>query len=414
MAKALNFEIEFVMKILIVLIFFLVATCSFSQSLSKKPISTWKGILGMNDRLEIPFLFDFAKKGRHYSMIIKNGEERIKLRCKYEKDSITAHFPGIDSYLRIKCEGKEMRGYWVNMNKTRAQKIPLQAYTSKDVLRFEFIEKEVHVPLFPRYSFVFNDVKEKNIAVGIFKSADKFVSGTIMTETGDYRYLDGILNGSHLSMSTFNGIWAMRIECEIKEDSLIGEFYSGTSYRTTLGGVANDSVRLRKANSLTYVINDQAINFSSVKSLKGKAYNANKKSTLTLFQVMGSWCPNCLDEIVFFKELHKDYAKEGLSIVAMAYENQKELKIALSRLKKFKNRMQIPYEICYAGNASKEEASATFPMLNEIMSFPTSILVDENGKIRHIHTGFSGPATGKIYEDYKKEMREIIEQLLKE
>ena len=76
--------------------------------------------------------------------------------------------------------------------------------------------------------------------------------------------------------------------------------------------------------------------------------------------------------------------------------------------------MQIPYEICYAGNASKEEASATFPMLNEIMSFPTSILVDENGKIRHIHTGFSGPATGKIYEDYKKEMREIIEQLLKE
>jgi len=48
------------------------------------------------------------------------------------------------------------------------------------------------------------------------------------------------------------------------------------------------------------------------------------------------------------------------------------------------------------------------------MSFPTSILVDKNGKIRHIHTGFSGPATGKVYDEYKEEMREIIKSLLVE
>jgi thiol-disulfide isomerase/thioredoxin len=171
---------------------------------------------------------------------------------------------------------------------------------------------------------------------------------------------------------------------------------------------------LRKASSLTYVINDQAINFSSVTTLKGKPYRPKNDASIKLYQIMGSWCPNCLDEMRFFKELHNDFAKEGLEIIALAYENQQDLRSALTKLRTFRKRMEIPYTICYAGNASKEIASATFPMLNQVMSFPTSILVDRNGKIRHIHTGFSGPATGKVYEDYKKEMKEIIIKLIAE
>ncbi|MFM7473135.1 MAG: TlpA disulfide reductase family protein, partial [Crocinitomicaceae bacterium] len=179
-------------------------------------------------------------------------------------------------------------------------------------------------------------------------------------------------------------------------------------------GKADDNAMLRKASSLTYVLNDQAINFSSVRTLNGKLYRYKQNSTTKLYQIMGSWCPNCIDEMVFFKELHKEFANDGLEIIAFAYENQQEISSALSKLKKFAKRMEIPYTICYAGNASKEVASATFPMLNQIMSFPTSILVDKNGKIRHIHTGFSGPATGKVYDDYKEEMRGIIKTLLVE
>lgn len=379
----------------------------------------WKGMLSMNDRLEIPFLFDFSKVGKKYVMTIKNGNEGIELKCLQKNDSVTAFFPGIDSYIRFSLEKEEMRGYWINLNKKKIQKIPFLGTKDAGVRCGWTTNENPSDVIMPKYRIVFDDDKQKNTAVLIFSnelstSSPRELQGTILTETGDYRYLAGCSNRNSFTMSTFNGIWALLVEGQIKGDSIKGNFYSGSSYRTGWRGKADDNAMLRKASSLTYVINDQAINFSSVRTLKGKSYRSKQNSTTKLYQIMGSWCPNCLDEIVFFKELHKEFAEDGLEIIAFAYENQQEISSALLKLKKFAKRMEIPYTICYAGSASKEEASETFPMLNEIISFPTSILVDRNGKIRYIHTGFSGPATGQVYEDYMKELRELIEKLLKE
>lgn len=387
--------------------------CLWAQNSQSAKIELWRGELNMNDRLQVPFLFTLGKKGKKYSMTIVNGEEKINLSCTQKKDSITALFPGIDAFLKFRIEGNEIRGYWLNLNKKKLQKIPLHA-SNQQKLRFEWSAKEIPSDVTTKYRVVFDDDSEKKTCVGIFKSEKGFIQGTIMTETGDYRFLDGNVNGNSFKMSTYNGTWAMLLEGQIKGDSVVGNFYSGSSYRTGWRGKADDNAMLRKASSLTYVVNDQTFNFSSIKMLNGKSYRPIQNSTLKLYQVMGSWCPNCLDEMVFFKELHESFSKDGLDIIAFAYENQQDISSALSNLKKFAKRMKIPYTVCYAGNASKEVASATFPMLNQIMSFPTSILVDRNGKIRHIHTGFSGPATGKVYDEYKEEMRGIIKTLLAE
>lgn len=387
--------------------------CLWAQNSQSAKIELWRGELNMNDRLQVPFLFTLGKNGKKYSMTIVNGEEKINLSCTQKKDSITALFPGIDAFLKFRIEGNEIRGYWLNLNKKKLQKIPLHA-SNQQKLRFEWSAKEIPSDVKTKYRVVFDDDSEKKTCVGIFKSEKGFIQGTIMTETGDYRFLDGNVNGNSFKMSTFNGTWAMLVEGKIIGDSVVGNFYSGSSYRTGWRGKADDNAMLRKASSLTYVVNDETFNFSSIKMLNGKPYRPIQNSTLKLYQVMGSWCPNCLDEMVFFKELHESFSKDGLDIIAFAYENQQDISSALSKLKKFAKRMEIPYTVCYAGNASKEVASATFPMLNQIMSFPTSILVDRNGKIRHVHTGFSGPATGKVYNEYKEEMRGIIKTLLAE
>jgi hypothetical protein len=62
----------------------------------------------------------------------------------------------------------------------------------------------------------------------------------------------------------------------------------------------------------------------------------------------------------------------------------------------------INYKIVFGGTSKKSEAAKTLPMLNHIMSYPTTIFIDRKGKIKKIQTGFNGPGTGKIYEDYKK------------
>jgi thiol-disulfide isomerase/thioredoxin len=166
---------------------------------------------------------------------------------------------------------------------------------------------------------------------------------------------------------------------------------------------------------LTFVDKAADFEFSKIKTLKGKLFDYKKvsKDKVVIYQIMGTWCPNCIDEIRYFKELHKKYHDQGLEIVALAYEVGTNEKSQIKRLKAFKKRLSIPYSVVLAGTSSKEVASAQFPMLNGIMSFPTSVVVGKNSKIEYIHTGFSGPATGEIYEKYVKEMDVLIETLLR-
>ena len=53
-------------------------------------------------------------------------------------------------------------------------------------------------------------------------------------------------------------------------------------------------------------------------------------------------------------------------------------------------------------------------MLNHVLSYPTSIFIDKKGKVRKIHTGFNGPATGEKYTEFKKEFESFVAELLNE
>jgi len=79
-----------------------------------------------------------------------------------------------------------------------------------------------------------------------------------------------------------------------------------------------------------------------------------------------------------------------------------------------KRDMDIPYDLYLGGIVSKKVASEMFSMLNEVISFPTSIVIDKKGEIRRVHTGFYGPGTGDVYHAYTKEMHGFISSLIEE
>jgi thiol-disulfide isomerase/thioredoxin len=215
-------------------------------------------------------------------------------------------------------------------------------------------------------------------------------------------------------MSTFNGSWAFLFEGRIVNDSIYGKFYSGSNYQTDWIAVKSSGAALTDPSKLTYVDKEKDFNFSAVKTLKGKMFDAKKstKNKVVIYQIMGTWCPNCIDEIQYFKELYQKYHSQGLEIVALSYEVGTNEKSQIKRLKAFKKRLAVPYEVVLAGTSSKEVASAQFPMLNGIMSFPTAVVVDRSGKIVYVHTGFNGPATGDAYVKYVNEMNILIERLV--
>jgi hypothetical protein len=47
-------------------------------------------------------------------------------------------------------------------------------------------------------------------------------------------------------------------------------------------------------------------------------------------------------------------------------------------------------------------------------AFPTTIFIDRRGRVRKIHTGYSGPATGDHYTQFVAEFKSTIDQLLAE
>lgn len=73
----------------------------------------------------------------------------------------------------------------------------------------------------------------------------------------------------------------------------------------------------------------------------------------------------------------------------------------------------MQYDILFSGIADKKVASDALPALNKVLAFPTTIILDRQGNVAQIHTGYTGPATGKYYDEYVAEFNQTINKLLK-
>jgi peroxiredoxin len=400
----------------LVVLFFLLFVSPISNCQELKSIKggLWKGELAMNDRLFIPFSINFSFLKNKIQMEIINADERLKLRLKSENDSITAFFPESDAYLKFKLaqNNSEMRGYWVNPNKNMIVKIPFNAWQINEIIQMAPNTSNIS----GRWKTTFSpDSKDPGNAVGLFEQTAGTVKGTFLTETGDYRFLGGTIGNNKFSLSTFNGSWAFLFEGKVVGDSLYGEFYSGQSYHTNLVAVKDEAAKLKDEDSLTYLVNDKPFHFEKLLDLKGKPVqfpNSRLTNKVVVYQIMGTWCPNCIDETKFLNSLYEKFKTYGLEIVALGYEVGVDPKEQIKRLKAFKKRLGIKYSVLLAGTNNKNVAAEQFPMLNGIMSFPTSVIADRNGKIRFVHTGFSGPATGEFYKKSCDKLQYEIELLL--
>ena len=128
---------------------------------------------------------------------------------------------------------------------------------------------------------------------------------------------------------------------------------------------------------------------------------------------MGSWCPNCLDESKFYVDYINNNNLKDIEFVGLAFEYAKTKEKALRSILKLKNELGINYPILlaqYAGT-DKNKALKKFPMLNNIISYPTTIFLDKNKEVLKIHTGFNGPATGQKYVDFIEEFNRTMKSM---
>jgi thiol-disulfide isomerase/thioredoxin len=225
------------------------------------------------------------------------------------------------------------------------------------------------------------------------------VWATVSTPTGDYRYLAGKKHHKNLVFSNFDGAHLFRFEAYVAGDSLVnGEFLSGTHYRTAFSGRRLASMPT-KWKSATQAATAKELTFSGIDARgdtmhwSSAVLENNGKNGLVL-DVMGTWCPNCMDEARLLREFASDYPE--VQFLSLAFERNTGAD-ALARLQAFRSEMELPWEVLLGGKASKMEAANVLSAVDTVRSFPTTIFWPLKGEPT-IHQGFNGPATGEGFE----------------
>ena len=125
--------------------------------------------------------------------------------------------------------------------------------------------------------------------------------------------------------------------------------------------------------------------------LEGKLPDLRGKVVLVDF--FASWCGPCNESFPVMEELHKKFAGRGLIVVAINLDKNKEDMADFLKLH--------PASFVIVRDASNKLVRQI-----KIPTMPSSLLIDQNGKIHAFHRGFRGEETRKKYT-------EEIEALLK-
>ena len=400
--------------IFILLILSIVFSCEQKQPQEFLTFGDYRAELQVSETDVLPFTFKVKDANR---LIVFNAEEQIEVNeIEYRNDSVFIQMPVFEALLAAKIENKTLNGNFIIEGKDRV--VPFKA--EKNNTRFN-VTTNAKANISGSWETVFspNSENDKYNAKGVFKQNGNQVTGTFLTETGDYRFLEGVVDGDQLKLSTFDGSHAFLFTAKVTDSTINGTFYSGNHWKEPFTAKRNDNYNLPSADALTYLKEGfDSLDFTfpdangNLLSLQDERF----KNKVVLVQIMGTWCPNCLDESKYYAEVYKQYNEKGLEIVALAFEYAKTKEKAFAGIKRLQDRIDINYPILLAqtGTTSKTKAQEKLPMLNHVLSYPTTVFVDKKGKVRKIHTGFNGPATGEKFEEFKAEFKEFVGVLLEE
>jgi len=116
--------------------------------------------------------------------------------------------------------------------------------------------------------------------------------------------------------------------------------------------------------------------------------------------------------------LYKDYRGRGLEIVGLMFENDPDPRVARPRVQSFIKRYAAQYPMLIAGTTQPSPASKTIaealPQIVNFGSYPTTIFLGRDGRVRSVHAGFASPAAGAEHVRLKQEVRDLVERLLAE
>ena len=402
------------MRLLLVLTGFFLMTqvkTNAQKSIKKLP-KKWRCIVKIQDKT-IDFTLE-EKPGKIIpaQYILWNGTEKIDLNKNIKVgDSLYCPISVFESKLIFPIKlSNSFSGFYVN---AKNQRLPFEAKLIP--VTEGFSKSRIPTKYRGSWKLYFHDGGlPTDSGVLVTQLRGDSIYGTILTETGDYRFLNGRA-GEVAYLQTIDGAHTYRFDYEAKNDSLFGSFIYGPKGTQLFYGLKIKEPILKDGFEITKAGSDEKFRFTA-KDEEGKIINQSDalvRNKAVVLQILGSWCPNCLDETKFLTSAYAHKPK-NVQFLGLAFERKPNLKQAYERINILKSRLKVPYPIFYGGMANKDSAKLAVPFLTKVFAFPTTVFIKSDGSIYKVHSGFTGPATGKFYSDWVSEFNTILKEIAPE
>lgn len=398
------------------------ATALFSLTVnaqSSLQTGSWNANLHREDGKKIVFNLSIEKENGKTKLYVVNEPEKMLVDdVRQVKDSLFINMPLFESSFKVKIISKDsISGTWIKKGSVKTNEMPFTA-SSRVPYRFAAANGDAKAKVEGKWKVDFQREGKVSPAIGNFKQEGNKVSGSILTPSGDYRFLSGIVTGDQLWISTFDGVYAMVFNATVTPDSLInGKLYSGNTPVQSWVAKKDENATLQANTNLRLKDGeDGTLNFS-FKDINGKQVSIlddKYKNKVVIIQILGSWCPNCIDETAYLAEYYNKNKDRGVEVIGLAYEYTTDPERTNYSLGKLVKRFNVKYPILVAPVALSDpkKTEKTLPQLTEISVFPSTIILDKSGKVSSITSDFYGPGTGEYYTKYITEFEQKINKLL--
>lgn len=370
----------------------------------------WVGVFAL-ETADVPFRFHYEDSVFH----LLNCEEFFPLtRSHHSGDTTFFASPLYDAQIGVVLESDtSISGIWKHA-KLPGSRATFSAYP---LISGGVLSSDKDFDQF--FQVVFRPGSDNSSrAALVVRHDDTRLSGSIMTETGDYRFMEGEIHGPTFWLSTFDGSHLYYARGSYRDNGdITGHFYSRANYPIAFTGFAVHEDSLEIPSKKTNITpSGSAFSFRALDE-SGDTLVFDETSfvgKVSLVSLVGSWCPNCHDALNMYAELSKEIQDSAFQVLPVAFEYKSPAAAALKHTTRIFQTLQIPFRPYYGGPANKAAAAQAFGAIDTVHAFPTTIVVGKKGRVRKVFTGFTGPGTRQHYTQARNETRALITALLAE
>ena len=391
---------------------FLTASVLFTAALTAQSLAgRWECTVTVNGN-EIPFRMEFSGDGASVAGNFFNGDERVaSTGGQLQEGSLRLNFDQYASRLEAKVTEGGLEGRygrdprWYAFRAHRAPAVPASASAAG-------------VPdISGLWEIPTKSSKGEAAWHFIVRQKGAEISAAILRVDGDTGALTGAWRDGKFVLSHFSGARPNLLEITPADNGTLALVQNG---RTSLVALRPASARAQGLGEPTDPFQHTGVKDPSAPltfafpDLDGRTVSlsdARFRGKVVVLAISGSWCPNCHDEAPFLEELYRQYRGQGLEVVALSFEEGDQLK-SLTRLRAFIKQYAIDYTVLVPGEPG--QLAEKLPQAENLNSWPTTFFLGRDGRVRGVHAGFAGRASGEFYTKTKREVTLLVERLLAE